>query len=558
MLLLLLLFDLEIKMIIMQHDLHVLKYQNTMDEFLNNVEYYKFKYITYSILNYDDIYNLILLNLHLIQLLLAQNDHNRILIMRNNTDNYNLSNYISLIVFYKFKLQQQLQHTVMLLMINYIKNKHSKSIVLCMILLLLYILLIIQLEFFQYFQAWQLKHVQTFYQVQSVLRMKNKEKIIINKQDKDEKYDFYSIWNVVQPRATCDLHLFNCINCYFNQKFYQLTLFASFFSLSITPSPIILKQGFFVFEQQVQYQISQIMVNYLQNKQSTNMFLWLDVLLLYMLFMIQWDFLQYFQVWQVKHDQTSHEVQWVSSMKNKEKISKNKNHKDEKYGFYSIQHVVQQQMTHHLQSFNYIIGYFNQNFSQIVYFTSYFESSLTLSPHTQKQKLFLFEKQVHYKTMESMINYLKNEQSTSMFLWLDVLLLCMLFMIQMNFFQYLQVWTLQQHQSWYRRYGTYHGLKIQKQRRIFFGKYDFYNEKTRIKQRLYDVCVVIGCYSRDSKGIFEKNDNVLEIQHHASDSDYDVVECKDNDFWAEKIIVLLDIQILMTFLKVVKKQEYGI
>ena len=79
-----------------------------------------------------------------------------------------------------------------------------------------------------------------------------------------------------------------------------------------------------------------------------------------------------------------------------------------------------------------------------------------------------------------------------------------------------------------------------------------------MKQQLHDVCVVIECIIRDAKGIFEKNYNVVKMEHHLYHSECQVLQCKDKDFWAEKIIVFLNIQILMIILKVVQIQEYDI
>ena len=286
------LYDLEIKIILMQHDLLILKYKNAMHRCLNNVKYNQCT--KYLILYYNDKYNLILLNLFLILLLIDHNNHNMIVLLTNNNDKCNLCKYKFSIIFCVFKFHQQLQHKMVLLMVNYIKNKHSKSIVLGMILLLLYLLFVISLQFFQYFQVWQLQHNQTFHQAHWVSPNKNEEKNMKNSKGKYIKCDFYSICNVVQQQMIHQLESFTCIIHCFSQIFPQIALLALYFPLSNASLPDLEKHEFVVFEKQLQHRTSQSMINYFENEKSTNM-----------LFMIQCDFLKYFQICLVKHDHTS-------------------------------------------------------------------------------------------------------------------------------------------------------------------------------------------------------------------------------------------------------------
>ena len=185
----------------------------------------------------------------------------------------------------------------------------------------------------QYFQAWMVQDNQTINQVESVLTNKNKTKTVENKNYEDGKYGFYTIWDMIQQQVRYNSQSFNCIICYFNQNFSQISLFGSYFALSMTTPRDNQKQKFFPFEKQVQHETSQSMINYLKNKVSTNMILWSHVLLLYMLFMRQLGCFQYFQVWKFQHDQTLYHVYCDLLMKNEEKIMKNEKYKDEKYHF---------------------------------------------------------------------------------------------------------------------------------------------------------------------------------------------------------------------------------
>ena len=74
---LLLIFDLKIEIMLLQHDLHILKYKNMMEKPVTNVnvEYYQFvKYLN------NDV---VLSNLHVILLLVARNNDNMVIVLTN-------------------------------------------------------------------------------------------------------------------------------------------------------------------------------------------------------------------------------------------------------------------------------------------------------------------------------------------------------------------------------------------------------------------------------------------------------------------------------------------